>query len=130
MITGVLYLITDRNLSLTQKDVNSFSNVIENPIQVIDTTGPNFIQFFDLLNHIIQTKFVINYYYKLLKKGKSDITDGQIKHCLNMIIDRLKHHLYKGILPPNYFALTCLNCQIILNDALNCVFHRIQDMIK
>ncbi len=59
VITGILHLITDKNLSLTQKDVISFANVIENPIELIDTSGPTFIQFFDLLNHIVRIKFVI-----------------------------------------------------------------------
>jgi hypothetical protein len=65
-----------------------------------------------------------------LKKGKAGITRTQIKDCLKMIIDRLKHNLYKGFLPPNYSALTCLNCQIILNGTPYCLFHRIEDMNK
>jgi hypothetical protein len=130
VITGILYVITDKNLSLIQKDVISFANVIENPIELIDTSGPTFIQFFDLLNHIVRIKFVIKCYHKLLKKEKAGITRTQTKDCLKMIIDRLKHNLYKGFLPPNYSALTCLNCGIILNGTPYCLFHRIEDMNK
>lgn len=130
MITGVLYLITDRNLALSQKDVTSFIDVIENPIELIDTTAPNFVQFFDLLNYIVRTKFVVNCYHKLLSKEKVGMTHTQTQHCLNTVTDRLKQQLYTGILPPNYSALTCLNGEIILNGSHHCLFNRIKDMIR
>lgn len=57
-------------------------------------------------------------------------TLDQIKDSLKFIINKLEHELYVGVLPANYCALTCFNCQIILNEAANCLLNQIHDMIK
>ena len=126
----MLYLISDRNLSLSERDVIAFTNVIENPIELVDTTSSNFIRFFDLLNHVIQNKFVIDCYHRIISKEKRGVTCLEIQHCLHFIADQLKNQLYIGILPSNYCALTCLNCQIILNGSTNCLFHRVEEMVR
>ncbi|CAF3381148.1 unnamed protein product, partial [Rotaria sp. Silwood2] len=64
-----------------------------------------------------------------MQQEHQHITLDQFKDCLELIVSKLEYQSYVGVLPSNYCALTCFNCQVLLNGAQNCLFHRIQDMI-
>lgn len=126
----MLYLVTNKSLYWSNKEVLGFFNVIENPIMLIDTTSPAFKRFFSLLNHIVGIKFVVNCYYELMKHENDNITFNQVGDYLRIIVSQIQNELYIAVLPSNYCALTCFNGQILLNGAHNCLFHHIEDMIK
>ncbi|CAM4978039.1 unnamed protein product [Rotaria socialis] len=130
VITGVLYLVTNKNLVWSHKEVVAFYNTLENPIELIDTTGGTFRKFFDLLKHVVEVKFVIDCYHELVQQENQNVTSDQVRYYLGVIVDKLQRELYVGVLPSNYCALTCFDCQILLNGAQNSLFYHMVDMIN